>query len=83
MEDPPRVWGATFLSDRLLITRTELITLLRTKLEMTDTWANIVLLATRVDWACYGTAILRLHKPRLDRKIVGICNLSKKRRDFM
>ena len=40
---PPRRWASTFLSKRVLITREELVTLLRTKLEMDATWENITL----------------------------------------
>ena len=79
---PPRAWGATFLAKRLLITRTELVTLLRTKLQMAPTWSNIVLLATRLHWECYGSAIV-LDPNKEERKIVGISNVSRKRRDFM
>lgn len=79
---PPPAWGATFLSEKVLITRTELITLLRTKLGMTDTWSNITLLATRVHWACYGCALLNDNDGN-QRKVVGISNLNRGRRDFV
>ena len=46
---PPPAWGDTFLSKRVLITRTELLTLLRTKLELEPTWDNITRLATQLD----------------------------------
>ena len=79
---PPRMWGATFLSKRLLITRNELITLLRTKLELEDSWSNIVLLATRLHWACYGCVLFSDNDGK-GRKVVGISNAMKKRRDFV
>jgi len=77
---PPSVWGATFLSKRVLITRNELITLLRSKLEMEETWENITLLATRVEWACYGCLLLG---PEKHRKIVGTSTASPERRDYV
>lgn len=46
---PPPRWGGTFFSKRVLITRTELLTLLRTKLDMAETWENITRLATQLD----------------------------------
>ena len=79
---PPRTWGSTFLSERVLITRNELITLLRTKLQMQDTWENVTWLATRVEWECFGTALL-VGDGGHHRKIVGLSNVCKNRRDFV
>ena len=79
---PPALWGATFLSKDVLITRNELLTLLRTKLEMRATWSNIMRLATQLHWHCFGSLSLKTsHRP--PRKVVGISNLSPGRRDFV
>ena len=79
---PPPLWGGTFLSKRVLITRTELITLLRTKLELDPTWNNITKLATQLDWQCFGGARLRDSGGCL-RKVVGTSNQFPLRRDFI
>lgn len=79
---PPRRWGARFLSNRVLITRNELLTLMRTKLELIPNWANIILLATQLNWRCYGVAELDGDESK-HRKIVGTSRMSKQRRDFV
>ena len=79
---PPRRWGSQFLSKRLLIARTELINLLRTVLRMDPTWANTTLLATQLQWECYGVAELDGGE-RKHRKIVGISTKTPQRRDFV
>ena len=79
---PPAVWGGTFLSKRVLITRTELLTLLRSKLELEETWANIVRLATQLDWQCFGSAKLQDNDGEI-RKVVGTSNQFPLRRDFI
>lgn len=79
---PPRTWGGTFLSNRVLITRTELITLLRTKLNLPATWENVTRLATQLDWQCFGCAKLRNADGDL-RKVVGTSNQFPRRRDFV
>ena len=79
---PPRRWGARFLSKRMLITRAELLTLMRTKLRLDPTWRMITLLATQVHWQCYGVAELDGDE-RKHRKIVGISKVSNRRRDFV
>ena len=79
---PPRTWGSTFLSERILITRNELITLLRTKLEMQDTWENVTWLATRVEWECFGAALF-VGDGGHHRKVVGVSHVCKNRRDFV
>ena len=78
---PPPLWGATFLSKSVLITRNELLTLLRTKLDMDPTWENISLLAQSVQIQCFGVAILK-NGDHGYRKVVGVSGLSP-RRDFM
>ena len=81
-DKPPPVWGAKFLSKRLLITQTELVTLLRTKLDMDDTWANITLLATQLHWECYGSLLI-VDQDGKNRKLVGTSDVSRERRDFV
>ena len=78
---PPPMWGATFLSNKVLLTRNELLTLLRTKLQMEQTWTNIVRLAKTVDLKCFGVAVLLSDKAR--RKVVGTSRVSPARRDFV
>ena len=78
---PPPTWGATFLSEKVLLTRNELLTLLRTKLRMAQTWTNIVRLAKTVDLKCFGVAVLLADKSR--RKVVGTSETSPARRDFV
>ena len=77
---PPPMWGATFLSKRVLITRNELLTLLRTKLQLEDTWENITRLALNLHWSCFGVALLQVDGR--NRKIVGVSSQSA-RRDFV
>lgn len=79
---PPPTWDAKFLSKRLLITQTELVTLLRTKLEMEETWENITLLATQLQWECYGSLVIVDRDDKI-RKVVGTSNVSRERRDFV
>ena len=79
---PPRRWGAKFFSKRLLISRNELLTLMRTKLRMEASWRSITLLATQVHWKCYGVAELD-GDARTHRKIVGMSRISNGRRDFV
>ena len=78
---PPPMWGATFLSNKVLLARNELLTLLRTKLQMEQTWTNIVRLAKTVDLKCFGVAVLLSDKVR--RKVVGTSRVSPARRDFV
>ena len=79
---PPPSWGSTFLSKDVLITRNELITLLRTKLQMRGTWRNVMILATQLHWQCFGSVSLKVPH-RHQRKVVGISSLSPGRRDFV
>ena len=78
---PPKMWGATFLSKKVLLARNELLTLLRTKLRMTQTWTNTVLLAKTVHLKCFGSAILLAGNYK--RKVVGTSSTSPDRRDFV
>ena len=78
---PPRRWESTFLSKRVLITRAELVTLLRTKLEMEPTWTNLTLLA-QLQWEFFG-CVVSGDGIRVRRKVVGMSSLQPERRDFV
>ena len=78
---PPPAWGSTFLSKRVLITRTEILTLLRTKLQMEETWTNVVRLM-KLHWECFGSVTMTTASG-IRRKVVGISSLSPQRRDFV
>ena len=78
---PPPMWGSTFLSKKVLITRNELLTLLRTKLEMQETWENISHLARNIHIQCFGVASLFIDGTR--RRIVGTSTVCPERRDVM
>ena len=80
---PPPQWGATFVSADVLLTRNELLTLMRSKLNMHPTWANIVRLATKITWECFGSIILDCPTAPGKRKVVGISKLTPGRRDFV
>ena len=77
----PRAWGATFLSKRVLFTRDELLTLMRTKLEMEPTLSNNVRLLKELQWQFYGTYCT--HQDHRTRRYVGISSKSPGRRDFV
>ena len=78
---PPATWGSTFLSKRVLITRNELLTLLRTKLGLEQNWHNIIRLAT-LHWESFG-CVVHESKEGVRRKFVGISPVSPGRRDFV
>ena len=78
---PPPRWESTFLSKRVLVTRAELVTLLRTKLQMPPTWPNITLLA-QLQWEFFGCAVSG-DGIGARRKVVGISSVSPQRRDFV
>lgn len=77
---PPRMWGSTFLSKSVLITRNELLTLLRTKLQMDPTWDSILRLTT-LHIRCFGSAVMNTVDGK-KRKVVGVSRMSQ-RRDFV
>ncbi len=79
--ETPRVWGATFISKKVLVTRDELVTLLRSKLGMDQTLQNVARLATRLQWRSFGAISLR--KDNVNYHFVGISSLSPRRRDFV
>ena len=76
---PAPTWGSTFLSDRVLVTRNELLTLLRSTLLMQSTWNNILRLAN-LDWDFFGA--VQLQSDDKLRKIVGVSK-GARRRDFV
>ena len=77
----PRTWGATFLSKRVLITRDELLTLMRTKLQMEPTLMNNVRLLNELQWEFYGT--YSIYRDGVMRRYVGISSTSPRRRDIV
>ena len=79
----PRVWGATFLSKHVLVTRDELLTLLRQKLQMSPTLANNVRLCTKLHWEFYGTYRVFVRASRSHRTFVGHSSFHRGRRDFV
>ena len=75
----PVAWGRVFLSKDVLISRDELIALLRVKLNRDNTWTETINLTTKLRWECFGS--IHWESPR--RSIVGVSNASHKRRDFV
>ena len=73
------VWGGTIISNKVLLTRDEILTLLRTKLEMPATLFSNVRLASQLEWQCYGAYKMLISGDKY-RKFVGI---SGSRRDFV
>ena len=78
---PPAMWGSTFLSSNALLTRNELLTLLRTKLAMEPTWPNISRLASDTKIQCFGVTTLSIDGTK--RRIVGTSATRRARRDFV
>ena len=78
---PPPMWGSTYLSKHVLITRNELLKLLGTKLEMNPTWASILQLTT-VPLRFFGSVMLNTPDGK-KRKVVGVSPRSQGRRDFV
>ena len=78
---PPPMWGSTFLSSKVLLTRNELLTLLRSKLEMQPTWHNINRLARETKIQCFGMTTLSIDGTK--RRIVGTSTSRPARRDFV
>ena len=77
----PRTWGATLLSNRVLITRDELLTLMRTKLQMEPTLTNNVRLLNELQWEFYGT--YSVYRDGRMRRYVGISSTAPRRRDIV
>ena len=79
----PRVWGATLLSARILVSRDELLTLLREKLGMRVTLQNNLRLATELQWEFYGSYRIYVQQSKSYRKFVGIWKSAPGRKDFV
>ena len=75
----PATWGRTFLSKDVLITRDELISLLRVKLNLSREWADTRNLITKLRWETFGS--IYCENPRTT--IVGVSKSSPDRRDFV
>ena len=75
----PVAWGRQLLSKDVLLSRDELISLLRVKLNLDRTWTETIKLATKLRWECFGS----IHWENSRRNIVGISQTSQKRRDFV
>ena len=77
-----REWGKTFLSKDVLVTRAELLTLLRMKLELHNTNTNNNRILDQLHLRFYGVfAMQTAHGFR--RRFVGLSSVSKYRRDFV
>lgn len=75
----PARWGRTFLSKHVLITRDELISLLRVKLDLSREWTDTRKLIIKLRWESFGSVYCE--NPR--RTIVGVSRSSPDRRDFV
>lgn len=75
----PVTWGRGFLSKRVLVSRDELISLMRVKLNLDDNWSETVKLVKNLRWRCFGS--IYWESPR--RSVVGIGQASQNRRDFV
>ena len=78
----PVEWGRTFLSKHVLITRDELVSLLRVKLGLPATWSNTIDLVKKLRWRCFGS-VRFLHDDKYRRTVVGFSSVSPRRRDFV
>ena len=79
----PVMWRTTFLSKKVLISREELLVLLRTKLRMDPTLSNLQRILKALHIQCFGTLTTPITRgePSKRRKFVGID--STHRRDFV
>ena len=75
-------WRSTFISEDILITREELLTLVLTKLGMETSLQNLTLLVKKLRFQCFGVATLRSPND-VTRKVVGVAPGSSSRRDFV
>ena len=75
----PAAWGRQLLSKDVLVSRHELISLLRVKLNLDRTWTETIKLTTKLRWECFGS--MHWECPR--RSIVGVSKTSRNRRDFV
>ena len=81
-ETLPAVWGSTFLSKHVLVTRAELLVLLRTQLGMDATRRNLTRIQKHLFLRCYGAVTLQTSQTNT-RKVVGVDRFCKSRRDFV
>jgi len=79
----PHMWGATLLSKHILVSRDELLTLLRGKLGMDPTLANNLVLAKNLTWEFYGSYKVYVPETNSYRKFVGFDKHYPGRRDFV
>ena len=79
----PRVWGATLLSRDVLVSRDELLTLLRGKLDMSPTLSNNLVLAKELQWDFFGSYRVYVPETKSFRKFVGFNKRYPGRRDFV
>lgn len=75
----PVAWGRQLLSKDVLVSRDELISLLRVKLYLDRTWTETIKLTTKLRWEFFGS--MHWEYPR--RSIVGVSKTSQNRRDFV
>ena len=76
----PVSWGRTFMSKDILVSRDEVVTFLRTKLNLTHTWGTTVKLVKDLTWECFGTAQWIAGRRRT---VVGVSRVNRRRRDFV
>ena len=79
----PHMWGATLFSKDVLVSRDELLTLLRGKLRMHPTLANNLVLAKNLQWEFYGSYKMYVPETNSYRKFVGFDKHYPGRRDFV
>ena len=77
-----RIWRDTVLSKNVIVSRSELLSLLRTKLQLHDTRRNNNFLLEEIQWKFFGVFVMdTAHGFR--RRFVGHSTISKGRRDFV
>lgn len=79
---PPR-WYSKFLSRDVMITREELLHLLRTKLGMNPTRSNLEKIRKHLFLRCYGAITINTPHDGVSRKISGFARTEHGRRDFV
>lgn len=82
-DDLPAIWRSTFLSKEVLVSREELLVLLRHKLQMNPTRPNLQRICKNLKIRCYGSLISPItpDEPCKRRKVVGVDSTT--RRDFV
>ena len=76
-----RSWENVMISRRVRVTRRELLTIVCSKLEMTDTREHRTKLMKRLTWTFSG--VLEESRDGLRRKFVGLSSSHPRRRDFV